>query len=108
MSEALHAFDNPIGSQGRHHERASYIPQRLVVERVRPHLPRAYQGGQARILMYLDGVRGLITWDILLPLLVVDGAGALGGQVLIEGASQRHIEHLDATADAEDRHILRQ
>ena len=86
---------------GLHHEAGRQVLHALVMDAVGTGL------GDARVELRQPGARddldGVIVLLVARQRAVVEGAGALGDDVLPQRAAVQHVDELEATADAEHR-----
>jgi hypothetical protein len=93
----LNRLDDPIRSSGADNEVRRQVSDDLVVRAGDGHVPRAQNVGEARTRRD----RNPVSW-LAAPFTRahVRRVGPLAiGEVLVEGAAQRHVQHLEASAD---------
>ena len=80
-------------------------PNRLMMERVDADLLRAVNRGEVRIGGERYGVTDLVFVDGGVVLAMLDLGRVLVGNVLNQGAAEGDVEHLDASANGEERQV---
>src|SRR5665213_2898306 len=98
----FHTLDHAVWRRGRHTQSRPQAAGRLMVVRVHSHLHRTGSGREPRAGDYGDVVRARrpVVW-----LVVLDVRRPLARQVLIERSAAGNVDHLDSTADPEDREL---
>jgi hypothetical protein len=104
VARHLDALDDAVRRPRHLAQPIAQALDRLVMHTVHLDLARVENPSQPRALAHdLDSVRGLIARRLLT---VRQRVRPLARNVLHERAAERHVQHLDAAADREQRHLI--